>query len=189
MDGVRSRIKSIYHLAAGTEVFLCPSGSDAEYIPLLIAKTLNKGKKVLPNGILMHFAALKVVYRSSTSSPAIPRSDQARSMPPVADTFRVQCPSPTPIAVARAQLVATRWRVWLTEWRRWLFQLGLTGALWMRRTRYRKWLTVVPRRGPCPSSTASSGPSAGPAAITTLPHRHSAFVRKASDSNACQPGL
>ena len=46
MDGVRSRIKSLYHLPAGTDVFLCPSGSDAEYIPLLIAKTLNKRKKV-----------------------------------------------------------------------------------------------------------------------------------------------
>ncbi len=46
MDGVRSRLKSIYNLPAGTEIFLCPSGSDAEYIPLLIAKTLNKGKKV-----------------------------------------------------------------------------------------------------------------------------------------------
>ena len=28
-------------------MFLCPSGSDAEYIPLLIAKTLNKGRKVV----------------------------------------------------------------------------------------------------------------------------------------------
>jgi hypothetical protein len=28
-------------------VFLCPSGSDAEYIPLLIAKTLNRGRKVV----------------------------------------------------------------------------------------------------------------------------------------------
>eukprot|EP00960_Hanusia_phi_P046294 757738-Hanusia_phi.AAC.1 len=46
MEGVRSRIKSLYDLPAGTEVFLCPSGSDAEYMPLLIAKTLNKGRKV-----------------------------------------------------------------------------------------------------------------------------------------------
>lgn len=30
----------------GSGVFLMPSGSDAEYIPLLIAQELNKGKKV-----------------------------------------------------------------------------------------------------------------------------------------------
>eukprot|EP00277_Geminigera_cryophila_P001574 CAMPEP_0179416164 /NCGR_PEP_ID=MMETSP0799-20121207/6642_1 /TAXON_ID=46947 /ORGANISM="Geminigera cryophila, Strain CCMP2564" /LENGTH=489 /DNA_ID=CAMNT_0021188997 /DNA_START=57 /DNA_END=1526 /DNA_ORIENTATION=+ len=47
MDGVRSSIKTLYNLPAGTEVFLCPSGSDAEYIPLLIAKTLNKGRKIV----------------------------------------------------------------------------------------------------------------------------------------------
>jgi hypothetical protein len=47
MEGVRSRLKSLYKLPAGSEIFLCPSGSDAEYIPLLIAKTLNKGRKVL----------------------------------------------------------------------------------------------------------------------------------------------
>lgn len=47
MEGVRSRIKTLYNVPPGTEVFLCPSGSDAEYIPLLIAKTLNKGRKVV----------------------------------------------------------------------------------------------------------------------------------------------
>jgi len=47
MDGVRSSIKTLYKTPPGTEVFLCPSGSDAEYIPLLIAKTLNKGRKVV----------------------------------------------------------------------------------------------------------------------------------------------
>lgn len=46
-DGIRSSIKSSYNLPPGTEVFLCPSGSDAEYIPLLIAKTLNKGRRVV----------------------------------------------------------------------------------------------------------------------------------------------
>jgi hypothetical protein len=34
----------MYELQEGTGVFLMPSGSDAEYIPLLIAKTLNEGK-------------------------------------------------------------------------------------------------------------------------------------------------
>ena len=47
MEGVRSRIKTLYNVPPGTEVFLCPSGSDAEYIPLLIAKTLNKGRKIV----------------------------------------------------------------------------------------------------------------------------------------------
>lgn len=42
----RSRIKSLYDVPAGTGVFLTPSGSDAEYIPLQIVKTLSKGRKV-----------------------------------------------------------------------------------------------------------------------------------------------
>lgn len=36
----------VYKLSKGTGVFLSPSGSDAEYIPLLIAKLLNPGKSV-----------------------------------------------------------------------------------------------------------------------------------------------
>jgi hypothetical protein len=47
MEGVRSKIKSLYKVPAGTEVFLCPSGSDAEYIPLQIAKILTKGRKIV----------------------------------------------------------------------------------------------------------------------------------------------
>ena len=47
MEGIRSRIKSLYKLPGGVEVILCPSGSDAEYIPLQIAKILNKGRKIV----------------------------------------------------------------------------------------------------------------------------------------------
>mmetsp|Transcript_30261 Transcript_30261/g.59091 ORF Transcript_30261/g.59091 Transcript_30261/m.59091 type:complete len:496 (+) Transcript_30261:65-1552(+) len=47
MEGVRSKIKSMSQVPAGTEVFLCPSGSDAEYIPLQIAKILTKGRKIV----------------------------------------------------------------------------------------------------------------------------------------------
>lgn len=37
---------NVYDLPVGTGIFLTPSGSDAEYIPLLIAQLLNKGKKI-----------------------------------------------------------------------------------------------------------------------------------------------
>mmetsp|Transcript_47805 Transcript_47805/g.74602 ORF Transcript_47805/g.74602 Transcript_47805/m.74602 type:complete len:233 (+) Transcript_47805:90-788(+) len=47
MEGVRTQLKTLYDLPPGSEVFLCPSGSDAEYIPLLIAKTLSKGRKIV----------------------------------------------------------------------------------------------------------------------------------------------
>jgi hypothetical protein len=46
MNDARERIKQLYGLPEGTGVFLMPSGSDAEYIPLLIAQVLNKGKPV-----------------------------------------------------------------------------------------------------------------------------------------------
>lgn len=46
MEGVRTQIKHLLALPDGTEVFTCPSGSDAEYIPLLVAKALGKGRKV-----------------------------------------------------------------------------------------------------------------------------------------------
>jgi len=36
----------VYKLPEGSGVFIMPSGSDAEYIPLLIAQELNKGRKV-----------------------------------------------------------------------------------------------------------------------------------------------
>jgi hypothetical protein len=44
LSSTRSRLHKMYELQEGTGVFLMPSGSDAEYIPLLIAKTLNEGK-------------------------------------------------------------------------------------------------------------------------------------------------
>jgi len=37
MHETREKIKDLYSLPEGTGVFLMPSGSDAEYIPLLIA--------------------------------------------------------------------------------------------------------------------------------------------------------
>lgn len=46
MHETREKIKNIYSLPEGTGVFLMPSGSDAEYIPLLIAQILNKGKEI-----------------------------------------------------------------------------------------------------------------------------------------------
>lgn len=47
MHEIRNTIKSLYKLPEKTGVFLMPSGSDAEYIPLLIAQQLNKGKEVV----------------------------------------------------------------------------------------------------------------------------------------------
>ena len=41
MHETRERIIDLYSLPEGTGVFLMPSGSDAEYIPLLIAQILN----------------------------------------------------------------------------------------------------------------------------------------------------
>jgi hypothetical protein len=46
MNDVRTRLTKVYELPKGTGVFLSPSGSDAEYIPLLISKLLNPGKPV-----------------------------------------------------------------------------------------------------------------------------------------------
>jgi hypothetical protein len=37
----------LYSLPEGTGIFLMPSGSDAEYIPLLIAKLRHQGKEIL----------------------------------------------------------------------------------------------------------------------------------------------
>jgi hypothetical protein len=42
----RERIARLLKLPAGADVVLCPSGSDAEYIPIAIAKTLRPGAKV-----------------------------------------------------------------------------------------------------------------------------------------------
>ena len=46
MRAQQDKLAKLYNLPEGTGVFLMPSGSDAEYIPLLIAKTLNPGKPV-----------------------------------------------------------------------------------------------------------------------------------------------
>lgn len=42
----RSRLKNLLNLPEGSEVILCPSGSDAEYIPLAIARTLHPDAKI-----------------------------------------------------------------------------------------------------------------------------------------------
>jgi hypothetical protein len=47
MHETREKLKEIYSMPEGTGVFLMPSGSDAEYIPLLIAQVLNKGNKIV----------------------------------------------------------------------------------------------------------------------------------------------
>lgn len=46
MHEVRQKIAQLYQLPEGTGIFLTPSGSDAEYIPLLMAKLFNEGKQV-----------------------------------------------------------------------------------------------------------------------------------------------
>lgn len=47
LERTRERLHSVMKLPADTGCFLMPSGSDAEYIPLLITKTLNPGKPIL----------------------------------------------------------------------------------------------------------------------------------------------
>lgn len=47
MDDIRNSLIQAYGMPKGTGVFLTPSGSDAEYIPLLIAKLLNPGKEIV----------------------------------------------------------------------------------------------------------------------------------------------
>mmetsp|Transcript_5386 Transcript_5386/g.9049 ORF Transcript_5386/g.9049 Transcript_5386/m.9049 type:complete len:484 (-) Transcript_5386:110-1561(-) len=47
MQEVRERLMEIYGLPEGTGIFLTPSGSDAEYIPLLIAKNLNPQRQIM----------------------------------------------------------------------------------------------------------------------------------------------
>jgi hypothetical protein len=41
------RLKNAFELDDGTGIFLTPSGSDAEYIPLLVMKVLNPGKEIV----------------------------------------------------------------------------------------------------------------------------------------------
>lgn len=47
MQETREKLAQLYKLPEGTGVFLTPSGSDAEYIPLLITQILNKGKDIV----------------------------------------------------------------------------------------------------------------------------------------------
>jgi len=46
----RSRLAKYLNLPAGAEVILCPSGSDAEYLPIAIAKALQPDKDIV-NGV------------------------------------------------------------------------------------------------------------------------------------------
>jgi hypothetical protein len=46
MEEVRQKISDVFSLPAGCGIFLTPSGSDAEFIPLLVAKTLNPGSSI-----------------------------------------------------------------------------------------------------------------------------------------------
>lgn len=48
-DDQRRRIADCLQLPAGVEVVLCPSGSDAEYIPIAIARALNPSAKRIVN--------------------------------------------------------------------------------------------------------------------------------------------
>jgi hypothetical protein len=50
-DDHRSRLSALLKLPAGTEVVLCPSGSDAEYIPIAIARALKGNDVHITNGI------------------------------------------------------------------------------------------------------------------------------------------
>ena len=47
----RIRIAEYLDLPAGSEVILCPSGSDAEYIPVAMARSLHPNKGIM-NGVV-----------------------------------------------------------------------------------------------------------------------------------------
>ena len=49
-ESQRSRLAKYLDLPEGSEIILCPSGSDAEYIPIAIAKALQPEKKIV-NGV------------------------------------------------------------------------------------------------------------------------------------------
>lgn len=49
MEGIRSELKRLYELPEGTGIILTPSRSDAQFIPLLIAKILNRDQKKFLN--------------------------------------------------------------------------------------------------------------------------------------------
>ena len=50
-DDQRARLSKLLDLPEGTEVILCPSGSDAEYIPIAIARALKGGDVQITNGV------------------------------------------------------------------------------------------------------------------------------------------
>lgn len=47
MNDARDRLMAAFQMPEGTGIFLMPSGSDAEYIPLLICKIFNQGKEIV----------------------------------------------------------------------------------------------------------------------------------------------
>lgn len=50
-DDHRARLSNLLNLPEGTEVVICPSGSDAEYIPIAIARALRGDDVHITNGI------------------------------------------------------------------------------------------------------------------------------------------
>lgn len=49
MQGIRQELKRLYELPQDTGIFLTPSGTDAQLIPILVAKCLNPGNDKLLN--------------------------------------------------------------------------------------------------------------------------------------------
>lgn len=44
MHGIREELMRLYELPEGTGIVLTPSGTDAQFVPILVAKCLNAGK-------------------------------------------------------------------------------------------------------------------------------------------------
>lgn len=44
MQGIRQELKRLYDLPQDTGIFLTPSGTDAQFIPILVTKALNEGR-------------------------------------------------------------------------------------------------------------------------------------------------
>ena len=51
IEDQRARLTELLDLPEGSEVIMCPSGSDAEYIPIAIARAL-KGDVPISNGVV-----------------------------------------------------------------------------------------------------------------------------------------
>uniref|UniRef100_A0A6S8BTQ1 Aminotransferase class V domain-containing protein n=1 Tax=Aureoumbra lagunensis TaxID=44058 RepID=A0A6S8BTQ1_9STRA len=51
---IRSRLARVFNLPKGTGVMLCPSGSDAEFIPVAIAQALSGQGKLIANIVTQH---------------------------------------------------------------------------------------------------------------------------------------